>query len=88
MKEGVDNIKDIALTKTAFIKADINQTGERMERMYQDQNLPIYYLRREVAGLTKGMLRTSSLEQLSEYTESAITTVLKLIEERIRKLEV
>ena len=59
-----------------------------MGSMYQDHKLHIYSLRREVVGLSQGMLKSSSLEKWSEDTESAITPVLKLTEERMSNFEV
>ena len=44
MKELVDKIKAIALTKTYFIKSESNQTGERIGRMEQDHRRTIDYL--------------------------------------------
>ena len=78
-KEGFENNKERDLTETAFIKAEINRMRERMGWMEHDHNPPMESLRREVAGLRQGMLKTSSIEKWSEDMDSAITPVLLLL---------
>ena len=68
------------MTKTGFIKSELNRTVERMGRMDQYHKLPIDYVRRGLLELRQGMIKTSSLEQCSEDMESAITPVLTFLE--------
>ena len=64
-KEGFENNKERDLTETAFIKADINRTRERMGWMEHEHNPTMDSLRREVTCLRQRMLKTSSIEKLS-----------------------
>ena len=73
---------------TAFIKAEIYRTGESMGRMERYHKPPTEFIRREVVGLRQGMLKISSLEKWLEYMDYAINSVMVLMEESMRNLEV
>ena len=75
----VEDIKLRALAETSFIKSEINRTGNRMRQMEHTHNYPLDYLRREVYGLKKGVLNTSSHHKWSEDMDSDITPILYLI---------
>ena len=68
------------MTETDFIKYDLNRMRERMGKIDHDHNPPMESLRREVAVLIQGMLKTSSLEQCLEDIDYVITPVLLLLE--------
>ena len=73
--------------ETDFIKAEIYRTGESMGRMEHYHRPPTESIRREVVGLRQGMLKIASLEQWLEYMDSAINSVMLLMEESMRNLE-
>ena len=84
----MDKVKARSLIDTAAIKAELQYTIASVNNMDQGKIRPIKYLKSEVKRLEREMIDAPHLERWSEYTYSAITLVLELLDERMNHLDI
>ena len=76
------------MTETAAIKSEVQTTIALIKKIDQGQRSTIESLKSEVKILKRGVIDAPHLERWSEYTDSAITLVLELLDEWMNHLEI
>ena len=84
-KEGTDKVKYRDLSKIDLINSEDQTAKDMISRIDQDYNNPVEYLQKEVDSIIRAMIRKSSLKKLLEDMDSAITPVIVLIDERMKR---
>ena len=79
-KERIGKIKSGCISETSIIKVDLQTTISMVKKIYKDKIRPMYSPKKEVESIRTGIINTPSLEQWSEYMDSAINPVLLLPE--------
>ena len=87
-KEDTEKVKVIALTETSAIKDEVQSTIALVKNIDQGQRRPIESLKSGVESLKRGMIDALCLEQWSEEMDSEISSVLDLLGERMKHLEI
>ena len=79
-KERIGKIKSGCISETSIIKVDLQTTIAMVKNIYKDKIRPMYSPKKEVESIRTGIINMPSLEQWSEYMDSAINPVLLLPE--------